>query len=98
MAARFSNKIIVTLVTQGLPSPFLSRPVGGGKGGGGGGEIACDGGVRANREGGFSLPSLYPLFASLFPLYPRNFYKTTSQSLCDCSATFSVAQLKHDTM
>ena len=65
---------------------------------GGGGEIACDGGVRANREGGFSLPSLYPLFASLFPLYPRNFYKTTSQSLCDCSATLSVAQLKHDTM
>ena len=75
LAARFSNKLIVTLVTQGLPSPFLSRPVGGGKGGG---EIACDGGVRANREGGFSLPSLYPLFASLFPLYPRNFYKTRS--------------------
>ena len=24
---RFSNKIIVTLVTQGLPSSFLSRPV-----------------------------------------------------------------------
>ena len=64
----------------------------------GGGESACDGGVRANREGGFSLPSLYALFASLFPLYPRNFYKTTSQSLCDCSATLSVAQLKHDTI
>lgn len=62
---------------------FLVRGGGGGGGGGKGGcvgESACDGGVRANREGGFSLPSLYPLFASLFPLYPRNFYKTRSQS------------------
>ena len=24
---RFSNKIVVTVVTQGLPSSFLSRPV-----------------------------------------------------------------------
>ena len=33
---------------------------------GGGGEILESRGVRANREGNFSLHSLYPLFASLF--------------------------------
>ena len=64
-----------------MPSFFFGAGGGGvGVGEGGVGESACDGGVRANREGGFSLPSLYPLFASLFPLYPRKFYKTTSQS------------------
>lgn len=42
---------------------------------GGGEKILEGGGVRGNREGGFSLPSLYPLFASLLTLYPRNFCK-----------------------